>query len=43
MAGLVWFSPTNLPLGECNWEEPLLNHINVEGLGVPGSALGAPL
>lgn len=42
--GLVWFSPMNLPFGEFNWEEPLLNlnHISVEGLGVRGSALVLP-
>lgn len=37
MVGLVCFFLVNLPFGECNWKEPLLNHISVEGLGVPGS------
>lgn len=45
--GFLCFSPMNLPFGECNWEEPYCfpaeNRVSVEGLGIPGSVVGAPV
>lgn len=41
--GLVWFSPMNLPFGEFNWEEPLLNHIKCGRAWSPRLSPGAPL